>query len=403
MKIYLVGGAVRDKLLNLAVTDRDWVVVGASVDEMIKLGYQQVGKDFPVFIHPQTKEEYALARTERKTGKGYHGFAFNADANITLEQDLERRDLTINAMAETEHGQIIDPFNGQADLANGILRHVSPAFIEDPVRILRVARFAARYHRWGFRVAHETNRLMREMVNQGEIDHLVAERVWAELKKALAEPDPQRFFQVLAACGALAIIFPELDLLMSETKTAKHTQQVQMIQALQLLKQSTLMTDRPITRLSQLILAMVYQHNLPVAQLENLYTRWKWDNNSKALITSCVRHYNAIHELSAQYNNELLDFFYHSNAFRQSELFTKTVYSCVLYDALNDKASTQMTQFINHKCKRIAQLAQLCATISAADIDDTSIAGPALGQAIRELRLKKLSQALENDANNKNG
>ena len=200
MKIYLVGGAVRDKLLKLPVKDRDWVVVGASVEQMIEQGYKPVGRDFPVFLHPQTHEEYALARTERKTAKGYHGFEFNADPNVTLEQDLARRDLTINAMAETPEGDLIDPYHGKDDLEQGRLRHVSDAFAEDPVRILRVARFAARYHQWGFRVAHSTNRLMRQMVQSGEVDHLVAERVWAETAKAFAEKAPHRYFQVLFAC-----------------------------------------------------------------------------------------------------------------------------------------------------------------------------------------------------------
>ncbi len=223
MEIYLVGGAVRDKLLNLAVKDRDWVVVGATVEQMLNIGYKQVGKDFPVFLHPETNEEYALARTERKTGKGYTGFNTFTSTDITLEQDLKRRDLTINAIAEDQNGKIIDPFNGQEDLANGLLRHVSAAFCEDPVRILRAARFAARFAPWGFKIAHGTNKLMKAMVAEGEIDALVAERVWAETAKALAEPQPQRFFQVLRGCNALAKIFPEIAALDSQT-AASHQQ-----------------------------------------------------------------------------------------------------------------------------------------------------------------------------------
>ncbi|MBA8887156.1 tRNA nucleotidyltransferase (CCA-adding enzyme) [Dokdonella fugitiva] len=213
MRIYLVGGAVRDRLLGLDVADRDFVVVGATPEEMRAAGYRPVGKDFPVFLHPRTQEEYALARTERKTGRGYHGFAVDADPSVTLEQDLERRDLTINAMAIDERGDVVDPFGGRRDLEQRLLRHVSPAFVEDPVRVLRVARFAARYAPLGFRIADETRALMRRMVDDGEVDHLVAERVWAEMRKALAEPAPSAFLRALRDCGALRAILPEVDAL----------------------------------------------------------------------------------------------------------------------------------------------------------------------------------------------
>jgi len=213
MHIYLVGGAVRDKLLKRAVVDHDRVVVGARPEELLALGYKPVGKDFPVFLHPDTGEEYALARTERKTGRGYHGFVFQADATVTLEQDLARRDLTINAIAEDEHGVLTDPHRGVADIEARVLRHVSPAFVEDPVRVLRVARFAARFAPLGFSVAEETMVLMRQMVADGEVDHLVPERVWAETRKALGEAQPSAFLRVLRDCGALAVLFPEVDAL----------------------------------------------------------------------------------------------------------------------------------------------------------------------------------------------
>ncbi len=209
MKVYAVGGAVRDRLLGLPVSDRDWVVVGATPDALRAAGYVPVGRDFPVFLHPQTHEEYALARTERKTAPGYAGFVFHAAPDVTLEQDLARRDLTINAMAETADGAVIDPYGGQQDLAAGILRHVSPAFAEDPVRILRVARFAARFA--AFSVAPETQALMRQMVAAGEVDALVPERVWQELSRGLMEATPSRMFGVLRDCGALARLLPELD------------------------------------------------------------------------------------------------------------------------------------------------------------------------------------------------
>ncbi|ULJ59678.1 multifunctional CCA addition/repair protein [Wielerella bovis] len=218
MQIYLVGGAVRDTLLGLEVKDRDWVVVGADADHLLQQGFQPVGKDFPVFLHPKTHEEYALARTERKTGKGYAGFAFYADKSVTLEQDLLRRDLTINAMAQDEQGNLIDPFNGQSDLQNKILRHVSPAFAEDPVRILRTARFAARY---GFTVAPETMQLMRDMVAAGEVDALVAERVWQEFAKGLMENNPRQMIEILKECGALRVLLPEVDALFGVPQRAE--------------------------------------------------------------------------------------------------------------------------------------------------------------------------------------
>jgi tRNA nucleotidyltransferase (CCA-adding enzyme) len=213
MHIYLVGGAVRDKLLGRPVVDHDHVVVGALPEDLLALGYKPVGKDFPVFLHPKTGEEYALARTERKTGRGYHGFVFQADATVTLEQDLARRDLTINAIAEDAQGVLTDPYHGVHDIEARVLRHVSPAFVEDPVRVLRVARFAARFAPLGFKVADETMVLMRQMVADGEVDHLVPERVWAETRKALGEPQPSAFLQVLRECGALAVLFPEIDAL----------------------------------------------------------------------------------------------------------------------------------------------------------------------------------------------
>ena len=205
MKIYLVGGAVRDELLGRPIKERDWVVVGATQQAMLAAGYQQVGKDFPVFLHPKTKEEYALARKERKIAKGYHGFEFDTDASVTLEEDLLRRDLTINAIAKSESGDLIDPYHGVSDLNKKTLRHVSSAFSEDPVRILRVARFAARFS--NFSVADETNELMKKMVQDGEVDALVAERVWKEFEKAMSEIAPWRFIEVLSDCGALSILF----------------------------------------------------------------------------------------------------------------------------------------------------------------------------------------------------
>jgi tRNA nucleotidyltransferase (CCA-adding enzyme) len=211
MEVYLVGGAVRDEQLGLPVKERDWCVVGATPDVLLSKGYRQVGKDFPVFLHPETNEEYALARTERKTAAGYHGFKFDASPDVTLEQDLSRRDLTVNAMARDRDGDLIDPFNGSADLEDRVLRHVSVAFSEDPVRILRTAKFRARFDSLGFELAAETLDLMKAMVSAGEADALRPERVWQETEAALAGADPQVYFKVLRDCGALAVVFPEVD------------------------------------------------------------------------------------------------------------------------------------------------------------------------------------------------
>ena len=224
MKTYIVGGAVRDRLLGLPVADRDYVVVGATPDEMVAQGYQPVGKDFPVFLHPHTHAEYALARTERKTGQGYKGFTVYATPDVTLEEDLQRRDLTINAMAEDETGALIDPYGGQRDLAARYFRHVSDAFAEDPVRILRVARFAARFT--DFSVAPETNALMRQMVDNGEVDALVPERVWQEVARGLMEARPSRMFHALRDCGALARLFPEIDRLFGVPQPPAHHPEV---------------------------------------------------------------------------------------------------------------------------------------------------------------------------------
>ena len=250
-KTYLVGGAIRDKFLGLETADRDWVVVGSDPESMVENGFQPVGKDFPVFINKNSGEEYALARTERKTARGYKGFSFNASPDITLEQDLERRDITINAMAEDEEGNLIDLFNGLEDLKNGIIRHVSDAFIEDPVRVLRVARFAARFN---FTIAEETKQLLVTMVANGEVDALVPERVWAEMSKALMTQSPQVFFQTLRDCGALAVILPEIDNLFGIPQTAKYHPEIDSgIHTMMVIEQAAKLSDDPLVRFSALV------------------------------------------------------------------------------------------------------------------------------------------------------
>lgn len=254
MEIYLVGGAVRDKLLDLPIRDKDWVVVGSNAEEMKRSGYLQVGKGFPVFLHPETKQEYALARTERKVGAGYSGFEFDASESVTLEQDLMRRDLTINAIAELDDGQLVDPYNGRQDIADKILRHVSPAFSEDPLRVLRVAKFAARFAHLGFSVAPETLELMSVIVDSGEIDALVRERVWQEIEEAMGGPAPDVFVSVLRECGALKAILPEVDSLFGVPQPVKYHPEVDTgLHTLLCLQQAVKLSDDPTVRYATLV------------------------------------------------------------------------------------------------------------------------------------------------------
>jgi len=281
VECYLVGGAVRDGLLGYPVIEQDWVVVGQTPAAMLAAGFIPVGKDFPVFLHPKTHEEYALARTERKIGPGYKGFSCYAASDVTLVQDLQRRDLTINAMAQASDGALIDPYGGQRDLNQRVLRHVSPAFREDPVRILRVARFAARYSALGFHVAPETLTLMQEMVQAGEVDALVAERVWQETDKALGEKHPAVFFQVLATCGALVLLWPELDKRCYEDDLAQGA-------------------PRNANKYIRFALLM---HRLPLDAIKHVATRYKIGRIYQNLAVQVAAHYPLFrdtHQLSAQ-------------------------------------------------------------------------------------------------------
>jgi len=254
MEVYLVGGAVRDEQLGLPVKERDWCVVGATPDELLSKGYRQVGKGFPVFLHPETNEEYALARTERKTGAGYHGFEFQTSPDVTLEADLSRRDLTINAMARDADGNLIDPFDGMADLEHRVLRHISDAYSEDPVRILRTAKFKARFAELGFELAGETLDLMAQMVSDGEADALQADRVWQETEAALAGPNPHLYFQVLRDCGALAVVFPELDALFGVPQPPQWHPEIDCgLHALMVLEQSAKLSDDVAVRFAALV------------------------------------------------------------------------------------------------------------------------------------------------------
>lgn len=342
MEIYLVGGFIRDQLLGLETKDRDWVVVGAHPEELLKLNYRQVGKDFPVFLHPETNEEYALARTERKTAAGYNGFSFHASPDVTLEEDLIRRDLTINAIAQSKEGEIFDPFNGQADIEARILRHVSPAFVEDPVRILRVARFAARFADLGFTIADETQKLMEEMVNNGEVDALVPERVWQETMRALTEKTPSRFFEVLRDCGALKKLFPEIDQLWGVPQPAEHHPEIDTgIHTMMVLTQAAKLSEDPKVRFAALVHDLgkgttpksewpkhVDHESRGVPLVEALCDRYRIPNDYRELaiiVTKYHLHYHRAAELRDATFLKTLDSI---DAFRRPERFELFLLAC---------------------------------------------------------------------------
>lgn len=401
MQIYLVGGAVRDQLLGKPVADRDHVVVGATPEEMRRLGYKPVGKDFPVFLHPHSGEEYALARTERKTGPGYRGFAFQADAAVTLEQDLERRDLTINAMAADTHGTIVDPYGGQRDLEARVLRHVSPAFVEDPVRVLRVARFAARYAPLGFRIAEETLALMRTMVTDGEVDHLVPERVWTETRKTLAEPVPSAFLRALRACGALRVIFPEVDALYGvpqraefhpEIDTGIHVELV-LGMAARLAPGDDLVGWCALTH--DLGKALTPKHELPrhlrhehngIAPLRALCARLKVPAEHAALAELVCRHHLEAHrafELRAATVLELLE---KLDAFRRPERLQQFLLACEA-----DKRGRLGHADAAYPQADYLRDARAAATaVSAATFVAQGLSGTAIGAAMREARVRAI-------------
>ena len=340
MKVYRVGGAVRDKLLGLPVKDVDWVVVGSTAEAMQAQGYTPVGKDFPVFLHPKTHQEYALARTERKSGHGYKGFTVFASADVTLEEDLLRRDLTINAIAEDEHGQITDPFNGQADLKAKLLRHVSPAFSEDPVRILRLARFAARF---SFDVAPETLALMQEMVSSGEADHLVAERVWQEFAKGLMEDHPSGMFEMLRRCGALVRIAPEIDALWGVPQRADYHPEVDTGVHVMLVLDYTASQHWPLsTRFAALchdlgkaitpadILPRHIGHEARgVALVEALCERLRVPGDCRHLARMVCRDHTLIHTAPILKAATVLELFQRCDAFRKPQRFGQMLDACL--------------------------------------------------------------------------
>ena len=342
MKIYTVGGYIRDQLLGITSKDRDWVVVGATPEQMLQQGYQAVGKDFPVFLHPETKQEYALARTERKTSAGYTGFQFNTSIDVTLEDDLIRRDLTINAIAQDEQGNIIDPYQGQNDIKNKILRHVSPAFIEDPLRVLRVARFAARFAYLGFTIADETLELMKEITASGEIESLVAERVWQELHSTLLTRNPEVFFKVLRECGALKILLPEIDCLFGVPQTKEYHPEIDTgIHTLMVLEQAVKLSDDPEVRFAALLHDLgkgltpkdqwpkhINHEHLGVSPVNEVCDRFKTPKSYRELALMVTEYHLNYHRITELKPTTVIKYLQLMDAFRRPERFEKFLLAC---------------------------------------------------------------------------
>ncbi len=404
MQIYLVGGAVRDKLLGLPVQERDWVVVGATPAEMLALGYKQVGKDFPVFLHPETHEEYALARTERKTGPGYKGFVVHADATVTLEEDLIRRDLTINAIAEAPDGTLVDPYGGQEDLRAGLLRHVSPAFVEDPVRILRVARFAARFAKWGFHVAHGTHALMEQMVANGEVDALVPERVWAELSRALAEEQPARFFEVLQHCGALTRLMPELAALFGVPQPAHYHPEIDTgVHVMMVLQAAAQITPDTAVRFAALLHDLGKGTTPPeewprhighearsVELVEQLCARLKVPNEFRELAALVARYHTHSHRARELRAETMLEMFEMLGAFRRAERFEQFLLACTA-DA---RGRTGHEQDDYPQALLLRRALNAAAQVAAQPFIEQGLVGPAIAAALRAARIDAIQSVL---------
>jgi len=409
MKIYLVGGAVRDQLLNYPVKERDWVVVGATVEEMLEQGYQQVGKDFPVFLHPKTKDEHALARTERNTSPGYTGFEVHASPDVTLEEDLIRRDLTINAIAEDEDGNIFDPYNGQADLSQKLLRHVSPAFSEDPVRILRVARFAARYAHLGFKVAIETQQLMQAMVANGEADALVAERVWQEFHKALNERNPEVFIETLRACNALKVILPEIDALFGVPQPEQHHPEIDTgIHTLMVLQQATLLTTEPSTRFAALChdlgKALTPKEDWPshyghevkgVKPVKQLCKRLRIPNNFKELACITAEFHLHVHRAFEIKNSTLLKTIEKLDGMRKPERYEQFLIACTA----DIRGRTGYEDYDYPQADRYREALSIIKSVDIQPLKDAGLQGKEMATAIHTARLSALNKQLKTSSN----
>ena len=397
MEVYLVGGAVRDRLLGRPVHERDWVVVGASPEELERNGFVPVGREFPVFLHPKTHEEYALARVERKVGLGYRGFTTQFAPDVTLEEDLKRRDLTINAMAETETGEIIDPYGGRRDLEARLLRHVSDAFVEDPVRILRVARFAARYADLGFRVADETVALMKRMTESGEVDALVPERVWQETERALGETRPDVFFETLRSCGALTKIFPEIAALYGIPQPPRWHPEIDTGVHVMLVVRYAARIDAPvIVRFAALMHDLGKALSPPekwpshrgheeagVPLIEGLCDRLKVPNSYRELAVLTARHHASVHRAAELRASTLLKLLETVDAFRRPDRFRELLLACES-DA-RGRAGLEDQPYPQADYLQRARDAAAAVTLS--EEERQSLKGPFLGERLREKRL----------------
>jgi len=401
MKTYLVGGAVRDQLLGKAVQDRDWVVVGSTAEEMIGLGYAQVGKDFPVFLHPETKEEYALARTERKSGKGYGGFEVYASPDVSLEQDLARRDLTVNAIAMDDSGEIIDPYGGVADLNSLILRHVTDAFSEDPLRVLRVARFKARFHYLGFSIDSKTIALMKEISNSGELIDLASERVWIELNKSLMEFSPSQFFLTLRDCDALQVLFPEVDNLFGveqrkeyhpEIDTGVHTmmvlEQAAKLQASAEVRFAALVHDLGKADTPQELLPKHIGHEKKsVKRVNQLCTRLKCPKSYHDLAVLVAKHHTQCHQAFSLKAGTVLKLLENVDAFRRPERLMLFLQACKA-DALGRKGLENQPY---DQLQYLLEAYKVSDAISVRPILEEGVSGSEIGVMLKRRRTQAIA------------
>jgi tRNA nucleotidyltransferase (CCA-adding enzyme) len=401
MQVYLVGGAVRDALLGLPVKERDWVVVGSTRDELLRMKYREVGRDFPVFLHPDSKEEYALARLERKVAPGYRGFAVEFGPGVTLEEDLARRDLTINAIAQAEDGSLLDPYGGRRDLQARVLRHVSPAFSEDPVRILRLARFAARFAALGFKVAPETMELMRDMTVRGEVDALVAERVWQETEKALRESGASVFFKVLRECGALRVVYPEIDALYGVPQPEKWHPEIDTgVHTLMVLDQAVRLSNDIKVRFAALVhdlgKAATPHEEWPghrgheersVALIEALSERLRLPNEYRELAVIVARYHGNVHRAFELRPGTVLGILEKTDALRRPERFTQALIACEA-----DSRGRLGLENIPYPQREYLQSARdAAAAIKPTPEDIAECAGQQIAQRLHERRLAVLT------------
>jgi tRNA nucleotidyltransferase (CCA-adding enzyme) len=404
MKTYLVGGAVRDRLLGRPVIEHDYVVVGATPDELAAQGFRPVGKDFPVFLHPRTGEQYALARTERKTGPGYYGFTTHFSPDVTLEEDLARRDLTVNAMAADEDGTVIDPYGGRRDLEARVLRHVSPAFVEDPLRVLRVARFAARFAPLGFTVAPDTMALMRAMVASGELAALVPERVWVETERALGEQQPTVYFEVLRACGALEVVFPEIAALFGVPQPEKwHPEIDSGLHTMQVLEVAAEMSGDTTVRFAALVhdvgKGLTPREQWPrhigheaagAALIEKLCARLRVPNEHRDLAVLVARHHATVHRVAELRPGTLLELLEQTDAFRRAERFERMLVACEA-DARGRGPELRIAPY-----PQAALLREVRDAAAAVRLDPAIVAaesGPVIAGRMRSARIDAISAA----------